>query len=104
MWKLEFEAVDESRLPFFVGLSGKLEQSVRKREDYSKWNGKGSKRVGGKVVKPGKFPNRKLLGSKWVGGKVGKSGNSPNWKLKGSKQVGGKVEKSGKSPNREVVN
>ena len=36
MWKLEFEAVDESRLPFFVGLSGKLEQSVRKREDYSK--------------------------------------------------------------------
>ncbi|MCI6240919.1 MAG: hypothetical protein MR625_06895 [Clostridium sp.] len=46
MWKLEFEAVDESRLPFFVGLSGKLEQSVRKPEDYSKWNGKGSKQVG----------------------------------------------------------
>ncbi|MDY3727054.1 MAG: hypothetical protein SO015_02735 [Wujia sp.] len=55
MWKLEFEAVDESRLPFFVGLSGKLEQSVRKPEDYSKWNGKGSKRVGVRSRKTGRL-------------------------------------------------
>ena len=43
---------------------------------YHKW-------VGGKVVKSGKSPNRKLLGSKWVGGKVGKSGKSPKLKNKG---------------------
>ena len=49
----------------------------------------GSKRVGGKVEKPGKSPNRKLLGSKRVGGKAGKPEKYPNRKLLGSKQVGG---------------
>jgi len=43
----------------------------------------GSKRVGGKVVKPGKSPNQKLKGSKQVGGKVVKSGKSPKLKNKG---------------------
>ena len=41
LWKLEFEAVNESRLPFFVGLSGKL---------------------GGKVGKSGKSPKLKNKG------------------------------------------
>ena len=41
------------------------------------------KRVGGKVGKLGKFPNRKQLRSKRVGGKVEKSGKSPKLKNKG---------------------
>lgn len=61
LWKLEFEAVNESRLPFFVGLSGKF---------------------GEKVEKLGKSPNWKLLRSKQVGGKVVKSGKSPKLKNK----------------------
>ena len=36
-----------------------------------------SRRIGGKVGKPGKSPNRKLQGSRRVGGKVGKPTTKP---------------------------
>ena len=65
---------------FCVGLCGVLGERVGKPEDYSKWNGKRSKRVGGKSGKTGRLlqvereEKQTCWGKEWKNRKITPSG------------------------------
>ena len=109
---------------FCVGLCGGLGERVGKPEDYSKWNGKRSKRVGGKSGKTGRllqvereekqacwgkeWKNRKITPSgtrreaSVLGKRVEKPEDYSKWNGKRSGRVGERVGKPEDCSNRKL--